>query len=140
MRRNVGRTSGKIRAVQKVWVIGKLGSRWSKIAQSRKGNMSAGNRRPGDRVVHVPRSDALQPGGGRDWTRAAFLRDVLVPHRTGVESKQARLLKFLVVVAVLALTTWALLPVRETIGLLNIGLIYLVVVIGATLWAGQWTG
>jgi two-component system sensor histidine kinase KdpD len=40
----------------------------------------------------------------------------------------------------LALLTTALLPVRESIGLLNIGLTYLVVVVGATTVAGQRAG
>ena len=40
----------------------------------------------------------------------------------------------------LALTMAALWPVRDSVGLLNIGLVFLIVVIGATVWAGRSAG
>lgn len=58
----------------------------------------------------------------------------------GNESIPALVAKYVIVVLALAVTTLALWPVRETIGLLNIGLVFLIVVLGATLWAGQWAG
>jgi two-component system, OmpR family, sensor histidine kinase KdpD len=58
----------------------------------------------------------------------------------GNQSVQALVAKYAVVMLALAVTTWALWPVRETIGLVNIGLVFLIIVLGATLWAGQWAG
>ena len=50
------------------------------------------------------------------------------------------LLRYGLSTAALALTTAALWPFRESLGLLNIGLVYLVVIIGITLFAGRRAG
>jgi two-component system sensor histidine kinase KdpD len=52
----------------------------------------------------------------------------------------SRLLRYGTTLGVLALVTAVLWPVRETIGLLNIGLIYLMVVVGATVFGGRGAG
>jgi two-component system sensor histidine kinase KdpD len=56
------------------------------------------------------------------------------------EHETPALVRYGVTIAVLAVLTGALLPVRETLDLLNIGLMYLIVVIGATTFAGQRAG
>ena len=52
----------------------------------------------------------------------------------------ARLARYGGTVGALLLVTAVFVPVREHIGLLNIGLIYLTLVIGATILAGRWAG
>jgi two-component system sensor histidine kinase KdpD len=52
----------------------------------------------------------------------------------------ARLVRYGGTVAALGLVTAAFVPVRAGIGLLNIGLVFLIVVIGATILAGRWAG
>ncbi len=104
------------------------------------------SRRPGDRIFyrrrsepHRDRPERHQRGrlpGGIVATRP-FDR---LRAEAGDESIRAQVAKFVIVMAALAVTTLALWPVRETIGLLNIGLVFLIVVLGATLWAGQWAG
>jgi len=56
------------------------------------------------------------------------------------EALADRLLRYAISVAALAVATAALWPLRESVGLLNIGLVYLVVVIGVTLIAGRRAG
>src|SRR5262245_43201655 len=98
--------------------------------------MSTMNRRPGDRIVHLQRTETLQSRGRHRSATQSFLRGILVPQQSDEESVKVLLLKCLVVLVALAVTTWALWMVRDSIGLLNIGLIYLIVVIAATVWGG----
>src|SRR5436190_3343681 len=90
--------------------------------------------RPGDRVVRrtaaVPQ--AAQSSPVRRIRSAAML---------DTEDRSApAIVRYGATILALLLLTVALLPVRETIGLLNIGLMYLIVVIGATTFAGQRAG
>ena len=94
------------------------------------------NKLPGDQIVFRGRhrTQSKVPG----WLRA--IAGFFAPPPPGDEKVQMQAAKIAAVVGALAVTTWLLLPIRDTIGLLNIGLIYLILVIGATLWAGQFAG
>lgn len=99
--------------------------------------------RPGDRVVRRVRSEVaaagnaeppgLESAGKRGRPPIMFAPDIR--HTRG-----ARLLRYGGTVAVLAVLTAAFVPVRETLGLLNMGLGFLMVVMGATIWAGRRAG
>jgi two-component system sensor histidine kinase KdpD len=90
------------------------------------------NRRPGDPVRR--RLRAVLP------VRAGGLPGPGLLHREVEHTPSARLARYGGTVAALLLVTVAFVPVREQIGLLNIGLVYLTVVIGVTLLAGRWAG
>src|SRR5215204_776922 len=87
------------------------------------------HQRPGDRIARRPRAVAMPVRRGR------FAITAEPAHHLA-----SRLLRYGTTVLVLAGVTAALWPLRQTIGLLNIGLIYLVVVVGATVFAGRWAG
>jgi two-component system sensor histidine kinase KdpD len=70
--------------------------------------------------------------------RGLLAQDLL--RREIAHTPLARLARYGGTVAVLLGVTAALVPVREQLGLLNIGLVYLTVMIGATLLAGRWAG
>ncbi len=101
------------------------------------------SRRPGDRIIYHRRSELHR----EPYRRGRLPGGIFAPRRfdrlraeAGDESIQTLVAKYVVVMLALAVTTLALWPGRETIGLLNIGLVFLIVVLGATLWAGQWAG
>src|SRR5437867_1694999 len=56
------------------------------------------------------------------------------------ENRISRVVQYGGTIAALVLTTALLMPVRETVGLLNIGMLFLIVVVGATTFAGQGPG
>lgn len=56
------------------------------------------------------------------------------------DATSRRALRYAATVAALAAATALLWPVKESIGLLNIGLVFLVVIIGSTVFAGQRAG
>lgn len=85
-------------------------------------------------------NDGIQHRRPQSPHGASFLNGIFAPRRNSEESARVQAVKYAGVLTALALTTWALWPVRETIGLLNIGLVYLIVILGATIWAGQWAG
>ena len=87
------------------------------------------SQRPGDWIARRVRPAASPPRRRRFALTAEPEHDLV-----------SRLLRYGTTVLVLAGVTVALWPVREIIGLLNIGLIYLIVVIGATVFAGRWAG
>lgn len=91
--------------------------------------------RPGDHVVYRPRS---QPN------LKAEQPPPLPPPRmikASVASNLAsRPVRYGATLAVLGVTTAAMWPFREIAGLLNIGLVYLMVVIGVTVFGGRWAG
>lgn len=104
------------------------------------------SRRPGDRIIYHRRPE-LHRERPKPYRRGRLPGGIFAPRRfnrlraeAGDESIQALVAKYVVVMLALAVTTLALWPGRETIGLLNIGLVFLIVVLGATLWAGQWAG
>src|SRR5690349_17723179 len=99
------------------------------------------NKRPGDRYVYRGRNRPPRDGtseSGPAWAR--FPGAILDPRPDGGESTSSLIGKYLAVIGVLALTTLALWPVRETIGLLNIGLVYLIEVVAATILVGRGAG
>lgn len=94
------------------------------------------SQRAGERVIRRIRS-APQ----RVSARQLAFTDGLATLPVRVESSiRSRLLRYGGTVVILGLATALLWPVRQTIGLLNIGLVLLVVVIGATVLAGQRAG
>src|SRR5436189_3835331 len=74
----------------------------------------------------------------RPPTPALNARAMLTRHPT--HSTLSRLVRYGATIGALGLVTAGLWPLRESIGLLNIGLIYLIVVIGATVLAGRNAG
>lgn len=91
------------------------------------------NNRPGDHVVY--RTRTRRDRSARLAALAAG--DIAEPLRGNLLSL---LLRYGGTVVLLCLTTAALWPLRETTGLLNIGLVYLIVIIGVTVFAGQRAG
>lgn len=107
------------------------------------------SRRPGDRIIYHRRVDrhGERPEPSRRGRLLPAQHSIFAPRsfnriraEAGNETVQALTAKYVVVVLAVVVTTLALFPVRETIGLLNIGLVFLIVVLGATLWAGLWAG
>lgn len=90
--------------------------------------------RPGDRIVRraAARPEATQSSPVKR-IQSATIGDT-------EERRPSAVVRYGATILVLVSLTAALLPVRETIGLLNIGLMYLVVVIGATTFAGRRAG
>jgi two-component system sensor histidine kinase KdpD len=90
--------------------------------------------RPGDRILHrvkeVPEPTPTNPG---QRVRGAIIFDAS-------ERQVPAFLRYLVTVLALALLTGILWPVREDVGLLTVGFLYLIVVIGATTLCGQGAG
>lgn len=91
------------------------------------------SQRPGDRTI---RRVARVPRPRTSWWRA--IGGVATLNRES--TTLSRILGYIGTLAALALVTALLFPVRETIGLLNVGMVYLVVVVGATVLAGQRAG
>jgi two-component system sensor histidine kinase KdpD len=91
------------------------------------------SRQPGNRVARRVRATPPAPRPG-----ARFLDAVAAAQRAG--TGWTRVLRYGGTVVALAAVTAALWPVREEIGLLNIGLVFLIAVIGATVFAGRWAG
>lgn len=89
--------------------------------------------RPGDHVVHRARS-TKSPAAAQ---QSIFAGEITTPDEGSIAS---RLLRYGGTVALLGAITVALLPVRESVGLLNIGLVYLIVVIGMTVFGGRRAG
>ena len=89
--------------------------------------------RPGDRVTRRSHPSPLVPSSARRLSRAVISDD---PTHT----LASRLGRYGATVVALVLVSVALFPVRDAIGLLNIGLVYLIVVVGATVFAGRWAG
>lgn len=98
--------------------------------------------RPGDRVVRRARSRAAagpeEPSGTKSARQSARAPGLLAPDIAHTFS--ARLLRYGGTVAALVALTAAFVPVRETLGLLNMGLGFLMVVIAATILAGRRAG
>ncbi len=89
--------------------------------------------RPGDRVVHRLRKQENSKLKLR--IPPANLTGTL-----GEERAVWRAARYILTLALLGITTALLWPLRETAGLLNIGLVYLVVVIGVTVFIGRRPG
>src|SRR4051794_25948712 len=92
--------------------------------------------RPGDRIVHRVKAT---PVGARSGPVRRRMGGVSMLD-TNKEYMTPALARYGATVAALGLLTLALWPLRETISLLNIGLTYLIVAIGATTFAGQGAG
>ncbi len=90
------------------------------------------NRRPGDRVARRPRQFAV-PAPPRHIPRAALEYEI-------THTALSRLVRYGATAVLLVAVTAAIWPVRETIGLLNIGLIFLMAVVGATVFGGRGAG
>lgn len=90
--------------------------------------------RPGDRIVYMQKrsSDSARR---QEKLNSANLQTTDTEH-----TARSRLVRYGATAAALALTTAVLSPLRDTVGLLNAGLVYLVVVVGATVFAGQKAG
>lgn len=88
--------------------------------------------RPGDHVVYRPRPLS-------NLKRARYSPGSFIGVPTG-DSLAARVARYSLMAAILALTTAALWPLRESAGLLNIGLVYLVEIIGVTVFLGRRAG
>ncbi|HET9494492.1 MAG TPA: DUF4118 domain-containing protein, partial [Chloroflexia bacterium] len=91
-------------------------------------------RRPGDRVIRREHKQMDAPQARRPR---------LLLGRAPGEAEPgagATALTYLAAIAVLALTTLLLVLVREQVGLLNAALVYLIVVIGITVFAGRRAG
>ncbi len=89
---------------------------------------------PGDRIIYRSkrkpssgRTPSLQSGG-----------DLLMAERE--QSIGSRILRYFGIVALLGVATAILWPFREAMGLLNMGMHFLVLVIGATVFGGQKEG
>jgi two-component system sensor histidine kinase KdpD len=91
-------------------------------------------RLPGDRVIRRARKQASEPRGRLPRTPPDLAR------AETVSRPWPPVFAFLVTAVTLALTTAATVLVREKIGLLNAALIYLIVVISITVFAGRWAG
>ncbi len=90
------------------------------------------NRRPGDRVARLARYSAAPAPPWRS-PQAAIAHDI-------THTPLSRVVRYGTTAAVLVGVTATLWPLRETIGLLNIGLIFLMVVVGATVFGGRGAG
>ncbi|HET7080374.1 MAG TPA: DUF4118 domain-containing protein, partial [Chloroflexia bacterium] len=93
------------------------------------------SQRPGDRIARRPR-----PGPGAPPARPRPRWAIALPAPDAEASPGSRLARYSITVLVLLVVTALLAPVREIVDLLNIGLIYLLIVIAATLLAGRRTG
>jgi two-component system, OmpR family, sensor histidine kinase KdpD len=93
------------------------------------------SQRPGDRIARRPR-----PEPGAPPARPRPRRAIALPAPDAESSPGSRLARYSITVLVLVVVTALLAPVREIVDLLNIGLIYLLIVIAATLLAGRRTG
>src|SRR5437016_5735252 len=92
--------------------------------------------RPGDRDVRRAAATAAPQAA-----QSSAVRRIQSAAIMDTEERRAlALVRYGATMLTLLLLTAALLPVRETIGLLNIGLLYLIAVIGATTFAGQRAG
>ncbi len=91
------------------------------------------SQRPGDRIARRPAPPARPPKSAGRLTHVVITAD-------REHTFSARVVRYGLTGAVLALVTAGLIPLREVIGLLNIGLVYLIIVIGATVLAGRWAG
>src|SRR5262245_36384640 len=85
--------------------------------------------KPGDRMIYHRREKTL----ARPRRRARLPNRLFALSSGSDENMQVQAAKYGVVVLALSVTTWALWPVKENIGLLNIGLVFLIVVLMATL-------
>jgi two-component system sensor histidine kinase KdpD len=92
--------------------------------------------RAGERVIQRVRSAPHHTSA----RRLAFADSLRALPAQAEGSTRSRLLRYGGTVIALGLATALLWPLRQTIGLLNIGLVLLVVVIGATVLAGQRAG
>jgi two-component system sensor histidine kinase KdpD len=91
-------------------------------------------RRPADRVIRRERKQTDAPQERRPSLPASLAAADVEP------GAGAPLLAYLAAIAALAVTTAMLVLVREQIGLLNAALVYLIVVIGITVFAGRRAG
>lgn len=89
---------------------------------------------PGDRIVYRQKR---KPGSTYKPTLQSR-GDLLMADRE--HSLGSRVLRYAGTAVVLGLATAVLWPLRESVGLLNTGLVFLVLVIGATVFGGQKTG
>src|SRR4051812_9837463 len=109
------------------------------VSQQDKQNARVTGQYPGDRTVRRVKAtpDKASHGAATFFT----LRRVTDSAEADREESWVRdFLRYAVTIAVLGLLTGALWPVRESIGLLNIGFLYLIVVIGTTTFAGRRAG
>jgi two-component system sensor histidine kinase KdpD len=100
--------------------------------------------RPGDRVVRRERTRTIEAIPARQddgkLQRGLRARVEILPLAAEGQTLQTQLLGYGATVAALAFVTALLVPVRESVGLLNMALVYLVVVVGATVLAGRRAG
>src|SRR3954449_4343610 len=91
--------------------------------------------RPGDRILHRVKAapEVAHSSPVRRLVGSATMLDA-------EEHMTPALARYVATAGALAVLTVALWPLRETVSLLNIGLTYLIVAIGATTFAGQGAG
>src|SRR5438105_2262092 len=92
------------------------------------------SQRPGDRII---RREKAEPEAARSSPVQRFRSAAILDTE---ERGASALVRYGGTVVALALLTGALLPLRGIITPLNIGLVYLIVVIGATTFGGQRAG
>lgn len=90
--------------------------------------------RPGDKIVRPPRRVA------RAMLKAGGLSARIMDFEAEQHTLRSRLLRYGGTLVLLAGVTATLTPLREALGLLNMALVYLVAVIGLTVYGGRWTG
>jgi two-component system sensor histidine kinase KdpD len=95
------------------------------------------SRRPGDRVIHRQRASRPALDSADGWRLRSAIR---IPSPDSAQTVRSSGLRYGGTLLAVAATTALLLPIRETAGLLNIGFVFLVVIIGATIFAGRWAG
>ncbi|MEO6458351.1 MAG: ATP-binding protein [Chloroflexia bacterium] len=91
------------------------------------------SQRPGNPIVR-----RVRPASRRQMQWWQTIGDVTNPN-TGA-TILPRILRYGGTLAALSIVTGLLFPVRQTIGLLNIGMVFLIVVVGATVLAGRHAG
>src|SRR5262245_3420153 len=92
-------------------------------------------KRPGNVVIRRARAHPVRRVRPIIADRSGIALELDMEH-----TARSRALRYGGTVAALAVTTALLWPVKEEIGLLNIGLVYLIVVVGATVLAGRNAG
>src|SRR5688500_612549 len=90
--------------------------------------------RPGNQMVRRTRT---VPGGGMRGQHPLAQRVGALHTGEGIKP---RLVRYGGTLVAPSLATTLLYPMRESIGLLNIGMVFLIVVVGATVLAGQRAG
>ncbi len=95
------------------------------------------SRRPGDRVIRRQRVSRPVPDSADGWRLRSAIK---MPAPDSAHTVRSSVLRYGGMLLAVAATTALLMPIRETAGLLNIGFVFLVVIIGATIFAGRWAG